>query len=46
MKVGMITQLEANPPLNFGFRDTGNLNFAAVHTSKLGRTFISFIVGS
>jgi len=42
MKVSMITQLEASPPLNFGF----NLKFAALHTSKLGTTFVSFNVGS
>jgi len=46
MKVSMITQLEASPTLNFGFPDNSNLNFTAVHTSKLGTTFVSFNVGS
>ena len=45
MKVGMIMQLEASPPLNLGFRDTSNLIIAAVHTSKLGTTFVSFNIG-
>jgi hypothetical protein len=45
MKFGMITHLEASPPPNFGFPDTSNLNVAAVHTSKLETTFVSFNVG-
>jgi len=42
----MLTYFYESPPLNFGFPDTSNLKFAAVHTSKLATTVVTFNIGS
>jgi len=42
----MLTYFYESPPMKFGFPDTSNLKFAAVHTFKLATTFVTFNVGS